>query len=605
VVFDYDGDGDQDIYVSNGPGRNNSLYSNQLRETGQLTFIDFAEAAGVGAFEQDSQGVAAGDIDNDGDRDLLVLGEGGPNYLFENNGDGTFTDISFSSGVASDDRTSQSATMGDINGDGLLDIYIANATDFDNQIPIFNPFPPSNQHDQLLLNLGGNTFADVSDSSGITTHGGFPPGFENASSFTHVCAMVDYDLDGDLDIFTGGDQGANATTELGGADNGLLHLFQNDGTGHFVDINESVGLNRVGGWMGITFGDFNHDGQMDFFGSNFGTYAPQNFAVPFAASLYDSRWFLGQADGSFEDPGVGDLVASPFGWGASACDYDNDGDTDIIYHGGLDTGPFIAADNPGVILENDGHAAFAFQDQALAGSTDHGRRNVQGVAVGDLNEDGFADVVSVSNFNYPEPVPLVPFLPLGSPFDEYASLVPLFLPTDEPNVLVLNTFLPPLPDGDLSVEINSGDNGNAWVVVAVQGSKGLIPDGVVNRDGIGAVVSVTPYGGKTAMRPVVAGSSYASQDSLVANFGLGGTWAADVEVLWPGGVRNRLYGVVDGESLVLPEIPVSFDDPNLSFRQYARQVSKALRKLRQAGEVDWYESFRLYISALVAYLEAH
>jgi len=95
AIFDYDGDGDLDIYATNSLGVANSLYQNQYRQTGELTFNDVALQASVSAIEQDSTGACVGDIDNDGDRDLLVLGNNGTqNLLFENTGDGSFVDIS-------------------------------------------------------------------------------------------------------------------------------------------------------------------------------------------------------------------------------------------------------------------------------------------------------------------------------------------------------------------------------------------------------------------------------------------------------------------------------------------------------------------------------
>ena len=116
---------------------------------------------------------------------------------------------------------------------------------------------------------------------------------------------------------------------------------------------------------------------------------------------------------------VGSLArATPFGWGTSAVDYDNDGDTDVIFHGGLDVGPAIEAANHGVVLSNPGCSALFEADfEALAGSTDHGRRTVHGMAVGDLDQDGFMDVVSVSNFNIPADVELALLDGFGPPFD--------------------------------------------------------------------------------------------------------------------------------------------------------------------------------------------
>ncbi|MFG6101415.1 VCBS repeat-containing protein [Leptothoe sp. EHU-05/26/07-4] len=274
AVLDYDDDGDLDVYVTNGPGATNSLYSNQLKETGQLSFVDVAQAVGVSATDQDSNGVVYGDIDNDGDHDLLVLGSGEPNRLFENQGDGTFVDITEFSGIGGGDRYSSSASFGDVNGDGLLDIVVANAFDFDNIIPIVaEPFA-LNEHNQLFINTGNNTFVDASATSGIENLTGFSEGVpDGVATITWAISLVDYDLDGDLDIIQADDQAAVPPAEpLGGVDRGLIHILQNDGTGNFTDVTVEANLDIPGAWMGLSFGDFNADGNLDIFVSNFGDY---------------------------------------------------------------------------------------------------------------------------------------------------------------------------------------------------------------------------------------------------------------------------------------------------------------------------------------------
>ncbi|MEL6546576.1 MAG: VCBS repeat-containing protein, partial [Myxococcota bacterium] len=479
VVFDADSDGDQDVYVTNGPGTANSLFENQLMDTGVLTFVDIGVSAGVAATDQDSAGAVAGDLDNDGDADLIVLGAPDINRVFENLGGGLFNEVTDSAGLGNEEFISQSASLGDIDGDGLLDLFIANGTDYTRQNAIFEPFPvdpetgePINYPNRLYLNRGGLHFEDVSEESGILLQEGFPEGFERFPSMTHVVVMYDYDQDGDIDILSGNDQAFNTPAEFGGTDRGLWHLHENDGSGHFIDVNKQRGVGEAGAWMGVAVADYNSDGRLDFFGSNLGFYATAAGAN-FPAPTYNSRYYLQQEDGSFQDF-VGDNFggATVFGWGASPFDFDNDGDMDLIFHGGLDIGPIYVADNPGALYENDGHANFVANQTALANSTNHNRRIVHGVAVGDLNNDGFPDMLSAANVHYPEG-PLGPFEPVGSvwdpQFDENgmpvagAVLLPLTTPTEDPARTLVNPGLGPLLNGNLSVEINSANNGNNWL----------------------------------------------------------------------------------------------------------------------------------------------
>ena len=255
AVLDYDGDGDLDLYVTNGPGSDNSLFSSQLQETGELTFVDVGASAGVGAVDHDSSGVCFGDIDNDGDEDLFVLSNFDSNRLFENNGDGTFTDVSATSGLSITDTTSVGCSFGDINGDGLLDVVVANATlDMSNLLGLA-PVEPFlfNQHNELYLNVSGTVFTDVSDSSGIRDLAGFPPGFEGSPTVTWAIAMVDYDLDGDIDILQADDQAGFPRTEVGGIDRGFIHVLENDGTGQLTDVTVERNMARTGEWMGAGF----------------------------------------------------------------------------------------------------------------------------------------------------------------------------------------------------------------------------------------------------------------------------------------------------------------------------------------------------------------
>lgn len=628
AILDFDRDGDLDIYAANGPGTPNSLYSSQLVESGQLTFVDVAIAAGVDATDQESSGVCYGDIDNDGDPDLYVVGVAEPNRLFENNGDGTFTDITAAANAAGQSRHGSACSFGDVNNDGLLDVVVANTysgchgpinpfigqpypcawrgsptgtpqSGWQHRHPVFGPFPvyPGMEHNTLLVNLGGNQFVDDSAASGIENVSGMAGPGLSGGAFTWAIAMWDYDLDGSIDIHSADNQGT-ATQPIG-----PNRIFRNDGTGNFSDVTSSVGLaGDTGGWMGIAPADFNCDGRMDFFASDFGSYL--------GGSGAPSRWFLQQADGTFHDPGVGALLRTPFGWGNSAFDYDNDGDSDIIYHGSVDIVNLILADNPGVLLQNQGDCTAVFTwDQAASSATDHRTRTVEGVATGDLNGDGFEDVVSVSGFDFE---PSASFLPaaqlagggVGSPFDSVSGMQIVLSFATDPGFVVPVPEQPTLKDGTLSVEINSGGNGNGSLQVRLVGSAGILSGGSVNRDGIGASVSVTPAGGKTSTYQVLGGSSYASQHSLAVTAGLGTAAGGTVEVLWPGGVRNRLYGVAPGERVTFPHIPCSFDGNWRNFGQYNACVMQALNAYKGAGILSAAQKNRLRASAVQAFADA-
>ena len=124
-----------------------------------------------------------------------------------------------------------------------------------------------------------------------------------------------------------------------------------------------------------------------------------------------------------------------------------------------------------------------------------------------------------------------------------------------------------------------------------------------NRDGIGAVVKFKPDGGKQVMYPVLGGSSHASQHSLTQGFGLGSASRGTVEILWPGGVKNRLYDVAAGERVVIPEIPCSFKSPWSSKAMYRKCVDDALADLVKNNTITGTMRNRLRTSALRAFDE--
>ena len=598
ALLDHDGDGDTDIYVTNGPDASNGFFENQLMDSGELGFRNISIQSGADAFTQDSNGVCFGDLDNDGDDDLYVLGREEENHLYENFG-GTFLLLE-SHGAEGGQLSHISCSMGDIDADGMLDIAVANVFDLTNLLPLAAVPYELNHHNQLFRNLGGLQFEDVSETSGILnmvlggTDDPQPP------TISWAVSMVDIDLDGDVDLVFGDDQAGLPNAGRGGFDRGYLQIFLNDGNGYFTNTPIALNENSSSAWMGMGFGDLDCNGSIDIFASNLGSYAFEANGIPSNIDAEATRWLLGNGDGSFIDPGA--ASASAFGWGNGVADFDNDGDQDIVYHGAMDLNASITHDNPGIVLENHDCTA-TFSENLQAFSADYITRGTQGVATADLDKDGYVDVVTVSNHRVDSQIPFfISPAQYGSALDATARFYLPMLPN--PNTGLLQWGGVETLPGDLTVEINQGSTsrsqpGAVWV--RVQGSIGTVKHAQVNRSGIGAVLSFTPHDMPTVTQPIVAGSSFTSQHALEAHFGMGHTHHGTLEVQWPGGVRNRLYYVRSGEQLVLPEIPCSIDS-DMGWYRYRNCVTKSLRQLQQAKVVDRRESRRLKFSAMLAFL---
>ncbi len=302
LFFDYDRDGDRDLFVTRDGWRGvapNSLY----RNNGDGTFTDIAEAAGVRG-DADSFTATLGDIDNDGYTDIYVAngvsqGNGAANALYRNNGDGTFTDIAVQAGVAHHGRTIGS-TLGDYDNDGWLDLFVINMA---------GP-------NALYRNNGNGTFTDVTEQAGIQApYDGF------------VGFFFDYDNDGWLDLFATG-WTENMRTVLESAMSGKpshernrLALYHNNGDGTFTDVTHQAGLARTYGAMAAQFGDIDNDGYLDIYLGN---------GAPPMDTYEPNILFHNTGGGIFTDvtdsAGVGNLGK---GHGATFADYDGDGDLDL------------------------------------------------------------------------------------------------------------------------------------------------------------------------------------------------------------------------------------------------------------------------------------
>jgi len=383
VLFDYDGDGDVDIYFLNGaplrgtktsaPPRN-ALYRND----GNFKFTEVSQEAGV-ADAGYALGAAAGDYDNDGDQDLYINNYG-PNVLYRNNGDGTFTDVTKPAQVANGDKIGAGACFLDIEKDGDLDLYVSNYVQFAYEPPIQltragypiygSPRDYPLVPDTLYRNNGDGTFTDISKESGIGAHPG--------SGMGMVCA--DFDNDGDTDVFVANDVAGN-------------FLFQNNGAGSFEEMGLLSGFAYDGegnaqGSMGVDCGDYNNDGFLDFYLT---TYSHE------LATLYKNT-----GDGFLEDVSLvtgGGRGTHPYvTWGNSFVDFDNDGDRDIFVACGhiqdnvekYDDSTSYHARN--VVLLNVGKEKFENISEQC-GDGLQVKLSSRGAAFDDLDTDGDIDVV--------------------------------------------------------------------------------------------------------------------------------------------------------------------------------------------------------------------
>ncbi len=391
ALFDYDGDGDIDIYFLNGAplkgtevdaAPKNALYRND----GNWKFTDVTDKAGVGDRGY-GLGVAIADYDNDGDPDIY-LNNYGPNVLYNNNGDGTFTNVTKKAGVDNGSQVGAGACFFDMDKDGDLDLYVSIYLEFSYEKHVTmttkghavyaNPrfYPP--QPDFLYRNNGDGTFTDVSKSSGVGNHAGWGMGI--------VCG--DYDNDGDTDVFIANDVGEN-------------FLFQNDGTGKF----EEVGLMTATaydlhgdeqGSMGVDCADYDNDGFLDFYVTS---YQGQ------LATLYRN---LG--GDMFEDvtlaAGSGTGTLPNVTWGNGFIDFDNDGNRDIFIACGHlqdnvekfdDTTTYTARN---ILLMNTGKGNFIdVTDQSGDGMKI--KRSSRGAAFDDLDNDGDVDIVILNSRQEP------------------------------------------------------------------------------------------------------------------------------------------------------------------------------------------------------------
>src|SRR5437667_660850 len=383
ALIDYDNDGYPDIYFVNSltvdlvksKGKTKSaLYHNN----GDGTFTDVTDKAGVGDIGW-GMGVAVGDYNNDGFDDLYVTCLG-PNHLLKNNGNGTFTDVTEKAGVG-DPRWSAGAAFVDYDNDGNLDLFVSNYVAFDfNNLPDFGkgklcqykgipvqcgPRGLPGDGDTLYHNNGNGTFTDVTKKAGVSD----PDGYYGMGV---ICS--DFDGAGLVDIFVANDSTPN-------------FLYHNNGDGTFKDIGFTSGtaVNENGseqGSMGVTLGDYDHDGKLDLFVTNF----DDDYNT-----LYHN-----DGKGSFTDVSYAAKVAAvslPYvGWGTWFFDYDNDGWVDLLVVNGHVYPQLPTYRQRNFVHHNNRDGTFT-EVGAQLGTPFVEKRTGRGAAFGDIDNDGDVDVI--------------------------------------------------------------------------------------------------------------------------------------------------------------------------------------------------------------------
>ena len=338
IHADFDNDGDRDIFILRGGWLDGGTHPNSLlRNNGNGTFRDVTIEAGLLSFHP-TQTAAWADYDGDGWLDLYIANESKrgktshPNELFHNNGDGTFTELAAQLNVNLEGFF-KAAVWGDINNDQLPDLFLSN---------LVGP-------NQLLVNRGGESpetwkFESISEKAGITNPiQSFPAWF------------FDYNNDGLDDVLVCGyqmDRQGRAIPEfiaevLGTpSDSDVLRLYKNNGDETFTDVHQTTGLHKVNLAMGCNFGDLDNDGWTDFY---LGT------GIPDLRGLIPNRMFRNNNGKNFEELTMNGFGHLQKGHGVAFGDVDNDGDQDIYqvmggaYEGDLANN--ILFENPG----SDGH----------------------------------------------------------------------------------------------------------------------------------------------------------------------------------------------------------------------------------------------------------
>jgi len=438
AFVDYDGDGVLELYAVMGDGQANRFFKLQ----DNATYMNIAPDVGC-ADGLNGRGVVFADYDNDGDKDFFLANWEGPNRLYNNDGTGNFIDVAYEAGV-NDVSEAHSAAWADYNNDGYLDLFVCvygRATQLDANL--------------LYESNGDGTFTERAAAAGVA----------DADKPALACTWIDYDNDGDLDLYIAYDKYRRNT------------MYRNNGDGTFTDQAVASHTDLVFNAMGIAVGDYDNDGYFDMYVTN----------------TEDGNGLLhNNGDGTFSNVAVAlGVTVNRIGWGCAFLDYDNDGDDDLYVVNWAFSAGNSAAGN--VFFRNDGGTFTEKTTELGVGNTGPS----YALTVGDYNNDGYLDMF-VNN-------------------------------QEAPSVLYENSA-----------------GSNKWIRIKTVGT-------VSNRDGIGARVRVTA-GPLVQYKDVRSGSSYLSQLSPELDFGLAGRSTVDeVQVTWPSGIVDTWTNVEINHSYVANE----------------------------------------------------
>ncbi|MBL4586928.1 MAG: VCBS repeat-containing protein [Flavobacteriales bacterium] len=360
--FDYNMDGNEDLYLTGGDVAD-ALYENN----GYGGFVDVTASAGLSMMDESvkTMGVISGDIDNDGYRELFITTEdASTNHLLYNNGDGTFTDISVSAGV-NGGGNSASAAFGDYDLDGDLDLYVTNWCVEMLDAETIDTFPSIKNY--LYRNNGDLTFTEVSEDFGVADANGCSLGV----------MFTDFDNDRDVDLMIANDFGY-----LLGNNENCLFRCEYPGAG-FVDVSEQTSFNFGINGMGMAQGDYDEDGDLDYYISNVGNdLLLRNNGSSFS-NMTSNAGLENETVQTLDQSGW----ANTFGWGCGFFDFDNDSYLDLfVANGDLSfKGPARPSLDANKLYLNNGNATFT-DVSTLAGVAD--TYMSRGFACSDYDNDG-------------------------------------------------------------------------------------------------------------------------------------------------------------------------------------------------------------------------